>query len=133
QALDIALKNAKLRGSVEGKVLRISSTQSATARIALDFEVYKNGTLLGKLRIAATSGTTATIAQSDAEGKEAFHITATPTQAGEERIAVNLEFGVGSESFRANSLLVSQQTPGGVNWLAQGKDTFAIRVLPAPK
>jgi beta-lactamase regulating signal transducer with metallopeptidase domain len=132
QALDIVLKNTKLRGSLDGNVLRISKSQSVTTRIALDFEVYRNGTLLDRPRIATASGTAANLTHSDADGKEAFHISVTPTQAGEERISINLEFGVGSESFRANSLLVSPQAPGRVTWMVQG-DTFEIRVTSVSK
>jgi beta-lactamase regulating signal transducer with metallopeptidase domain len=130
QALDIVLSNAHLTGNLQGNVLSISAAPAAQDRIALDFEVYRNGALLGKPRIATGNGSTGTLSQSDAQGKEAFHISVTPRRSTDGSINIDLEFGVdnSSSSFK---FLLSQQAPAKLTWKS-GSDSFELRVTLAP-
>lgn len=128
QALDIVVRDRKLGMQLQGNVLRVSSKPAGIVqgRIVLDFEVLKNGMLLGKPRMATVEKVAATLSQ----GTD-YTISVTPIKVGANSAELNFEFAVGAEKFSGRGLVVSRDSPGKVLWKT-ARDSYEITVTLAP-
>ena len=127
QALDVVVNSRQLGLVREGNVLRVQSKPRTVpqGRIVLDFEIFKNGKLLGKPRIATAGRIEAEISQ----GAE-FTITVTPTEVAANTVALDLAVSVSGEKFAGRLPAVSKELPGKIIWEAGG-NSFEVRVALA--
>jgi len=126
QALDVVSNSNQLGLEIQGKVLHVSSKPRAVpqGRIVLDFEVFKNGKLLGKPRVATAGRIEAEISQ----GTQ-FAITVTPTEVAANKVDLNLRVFIDGEKF-TGQLPVSKDMPGKIRWEVGG-NSFEVRVALA--
>ena len=128
QALDIVARNNQLGLTLQGKVLQVSSRSQAVlqGRIVMDFEVLKNGKLLGQSRIATTEKVTATVTQDPA-----FTISVTPMAVAANKVELDLGASVGDTNLGSKfRLSLSKDIPGKIIW-ESGGDSYEIRVMLA--
>jgi beta-lactamase regulating signal transducer with metallopeptidase domain len=125
QALQIVANNKQLGVEINGKVLLVSSKQrpASPGPIALDFEVFKNGRLLGSPRITTVANSEATIGQGE------ISITVTPTEVAANKLELKLSASVSGEKITVR-MPVSKDTPGILLWESR-TDRMEIRVTLA--
>ena len=139
QALDIVLRQNHLVGQLDGNVLRIRQTPTPVPEsITMDFEIYRNGLLLGAPRITAVSTHGATIVLSKVNALITgvvdgdIKITATPTATSDNRIRIQLEIFVDKSGVR-DVLVVSNGEQRSISWRSSAGETLEARVTASEK
>jgi hypothetical protein len=134
QALDIVLRMRGLVGQLDGNVLRIrKAPTSAQESITVDFEIYKNGSILGAPRITTVVTHAATVAVARGTGTtDDLKITATPSRTGEGKIQIQLEIFVGNSGTR-DVLVVSSGEQRSVSWRSSSGEPLEARITASEK
>lgn len=99
----------------------------AQESIRLQFEIYRNGSLVGSPTVTGRDGTSASMSVDSG-----FDLTFTATRIAEDKVSVAFEIALDDKSIRPRVVLLNQEQ-GTISWKsASGSDSFEVRVSVTP-
>jgi beta-lactamase regulating signal transducer with metallopeptidase domain len=134
QLLDGVLTPYRLISQLDGNILRILQAPTpAQESITMDFEIYRNGSMLGAPRITTVVAHSATVgvSQGGAAGID-IKITATPSRTSEGKIRIELEIFVGNSGTR-EVLFVSSGEQKSISWRSSSGESLEARITAVEK
>jgi hypothetical protein len=134
QLLDGVLTPYRLISQLDGNILRILQAPTpAQESITMDFEIYRNGSMLGAPRITTVVAHSATVGVSlgGAAGID-IKITATPSRTSEGKIRIELEIFVGNSGTR-EVLFVSSGEQKSISWRSSSGESLEARITAVEK